>query len=415
MIYERRILMSRFGNKLLALSCVTLILVSGCGSASATSHGGDAAIKAETIIANANDNRTSEEILEEVTAKSATISQLPAYEYPDKDSPYFEIYRYLIDGIGSQYDPADVCIPVVAVIATDDSNDKDIKFYGDFLVYNYNLKGDTLETQSGGNYPGVIHLKKTDKGYEALSFDVCEDGSDFDKSAKELFGDHYDDFMIIYSDDVGIEAMRRQTIADYVLENKLSISQYQDYGWDPVSLEFDENSDEPEDFLQEQSGIKQFKDFDDIISHLEKGQGYAVVNLYGSDVDFLLVTDTVFEADSSAAEASVYTDIGYGPYQVGLVDGNGSAFPLRMEDGIIYGGDNHRYISYFSFENEDMVGLMVKDDVFDEDDNGNFTGVLREDNEINGQGEDFTGGQKEFDKLVKDRDSKPVLEFTKVN
>ena len=157
MTYERREFMSRFGRKLAALLCGTLVLASGCGSASAAVQNNASALGAETIIARSNDNRSAEEIIEEATAKSDTISQLPRYEYSDEDSPLFEVYRYLIDGLGGQYDPADVCVPVVAVIAEDDSNEEDILIYGDFWIYNYDLKGDTLETQSGGNYPGVIH------------------------------------------------------------------------------------------------------------------------------------------------------------------------------------------------------------------------------------------------------------------
>ncbi|MCR5302566.1 MAG: hypothetical protein K6E49_09040 [Lachnospiraceae bacterium] len=37
-------------------------------------------------------------------------------------------------------------------------------------------------------------------------------------------------------------------------------------------------------FLEEQSGVREFKDFDDIIAHLEPGQGYAYIKLTGSDV-----------------------------------------------------------------------------------------------------------------------------------
>ena len=235
--------MSRFGKGFLALLCGTLVIISGCGRTGAVVGRMSADIQPKPIIAKAGDTRSSEEIIEEATAKAATISELPRYQYPDKDSIQYEIYRYLIDGLGSQYDPADVCVPLAAIIAIDDSNNDDILIYGDFWIYNYDLDGDTLKTASGGNYPGVIHVKKNKDGYETLSFDVVEDGSGWDASAKKIFGKHYDDFMKIYSDNIAIENMRRQILADYVLENKLSINQYQDYGWDPVSLEFDEDTE----------------------------------------------------------------------------------------------------------------------------------------------------------------------------
>ena len=90
---------------------------------------------------------------------------------------------------------------------------------------------------SGGNYPGVMHLTKDGDGYAVTSFDVVADGSDFEASAKELFGDSYDDFMAVYSDDEARAELRKTTVSDYVSMNDLEVTQYQDYGWDPIELD----------------------------------------------------------------------------------------------------------------------------------------------------------------------------------
>ena len=66
--------------------------------------------------------------------------------------------------------------------------------------------------------------------------EVCEDGSDFDPSAKKIFGDKYDAFMKMYSDSEAKEVTRAQIIANYVAANNLDITEYKDYGWDPVKL-----------------------------------------------------------------------------------------------------------------------------------------------------------------------------------
>ncbi len=50
--------------------------------------------------------------------------------------------------------------------------------------------------------------------------------------------------------------------------------------------------------MQEQSGKTSFNDFDDVIASLEPGQGYAKIQLYGCDGEFLAVTEEVFEADN---------------------------------------------------------------------------------------------------------------------
>ena len=168
-----------------------------------------------------------------------------------------------------------------------------------------------------------------------------------------------------------------------------------------------------EDFLQEQSGKTSFESYDEVIAALTSGQGYAYIKLDGSDEDVLAVTDLVFEADHSAYEISIYGKPEGQVKQLGLVSGNGSSYPLRLEDGVIYAGDNHNYETYFL---SDQVGsIMMKDYISDGVDSGTneFTGFTREKNSLD-EATDFTGGQEEFDKLITERDKKPVIEFTVV-
>ncbi len=167
----------------------------------------------------------------------------------------------------------------------------------------------------------------------------------------------------------------------------------------------------PEDFVQEQSGKLEFKDYDEIISCLKPGQGYAYVRVYGSNEDCLAVAELVFEADNTAGEASLYGMRDGKPVFMGVVTGNGSAYPVRIEDGIIYCGDNHRYESFFL--TRDGGGLMQKDYVEDGVNFGSdeFSGFLRETNDFDNT-EDFTGGQEALDKLIEEREKKPAITFT---
>ena len=173
----------------------------------------------------------------ELDEESGSASALPAYKYPGTEEMYAEIADYLIKTCGSHFEKAGVCIPYFEKVAVDDSNKDDIIFYGSFWVENYDQKGDTLECVSGGNFPGAIHLKKLDKGYDVSKMDAVEDGSNFDTSAKKIYGKYYDDFMKIYSNDEGSKKVRKQFISDYVKANNLDIKAYKDYGWDPVSLD----------------------------------------------------------------------------------------------------------------------------------------------------------------------------------
>ena len=167
------------------------------------------------------------------------------YTYTGDDNIIYAIDTYMCDEIAKNYEAKDIGIPVVIEVARDESDSSDIKVWGDFWYETYTLAGDTLECEAGGSYPGCMHLETTDAGcgYVVKSFDVVADGADFDSSAKEIFGDHYDKFMETYSDDVSRNEIRKSTIADFVEAHEVPAVQYKDYGWDPVSL-FDDAATE---------------------------------------------------------------------------------------------------------------------------------------------------------------------------
>ncbi len=170
------------------------------------------------------------------TDGNAVDSKLPTYEYPGPELFFTVLYQYIIDEFSPYYDKADVGIPCPIIIAMDESDRNDIKVWGDFWYFNYDLNGDILENTSGGSYPGLIHVKTTDEGYEVTGFDAVGDGSDFDPTAKKIFGKYYDEFVKSNADTQGREKTRAQIIANYVAANNLNITAYQDYGWDPVTL-----------------------------------------------------------------------------------------------------------------------------------------------------------------------------------
>ncbi len=157
-----------------------------------------------------------------------------AYGYAGDDPAEYAIYKYMAEEMSKDYDTADVSIPVVEIVAADYSQEDEIIIYGDFWVDNYNIEGDTFKCVSGGNYPGVFHMTKD---YQVTSFDVVADGSEFETSAKELFGDHYNEFMVVYGDSNKIAEDRRITVSDYRNLNGLTeVTKMQDEGWDPVDL-----------------------------------------------------------------------------------------------------------------------------------------------------------------------------------
>lgn len=140
---------------------------------------------------------------------------------------YAALNGYLADSIGSRYASGELCIPCPTVIASTIN----LRVLGDFWVFNYNVVGDTLKTVSGGSHPGAMTLKKTDTGYVVTSFDRVGDGSDFLPSAKRIFGDMYEAFHSINSNEETREQIRALFIAKYVKDNNLPVKYYQDYGW----------------------------------------------------------------------------------------------------------------------------------------------------------------------------------------
>lgn len=147
------------------------------------------------------------------------------------------IEKYLVDSIASQYSEAEMCIPLLKVVDIDDSDSTDVKVWGSFWVFNYNLSGDTLKTVSGGNHPGLFHLNTVGKECKITSFDQVADGSDNIPSAKRIFGDKYEAFSKIESNDKQRDTLRTQVVKDYVKKNNIAATMYQDYGWPPVKLQ----------------------------------------------------------------------------------------------------------------------------------------------------------------------------------
>ena len=90
---------------------------------------------------------------------------------------------------------------------------------------------------SGGSHPGLIHLSKTDKGYEVTKFDQVADGAGNLESAKQIFGEKYEAFHAINSNGALRDSLRTEGLARYVKTHNIPVTMYQDYGWPAISLE----------------------------------------------------------------------------------------------------------------------------------------------------------------------------------
>jgi len=168
---------------------------------------------------------------------STTVQQADSVAVEPEENYYTAIYQYLQEEIGKQYAEGEYCVPFFNIVDVDESDSEDIKVWGDFWVYNYNLVGDTLKTVSGGNHPGLMHVCKTENSYEVTEFDQVADGSDNIPSAKQIFGDKFDAYEAIQSDDKMREQMRAEELVNFIKASNLSATCYQDYGWPANPLE----------------------------------------------------------------------------------------------------------------------------------------------------------------------------------
>ena len=155
----------------------------------------------------------------------------------ERETNYFPaIDRYLADSIGCQYAKGEHCVPIHSIVRVDERNSEDILVWGDFWVFNYNQVGDTLKCVSGGSHPGLLHIRQTEKGFEVTAFDQVEDGSRYLPTAKKIFGDKFDAFKTINSDEKNRERLRAEGLATYAKKNGLAVTLYQDYGWPAKKL-----------------------------------------------------------------------------------------------------------------------------------------------------------------------------------
>ncbi|QFJ55953.1 hypothetical protein [Pseudobutyrivibrio xylanivorans] len=227
---------NRIVKKMVAISLVGVMALGmvACG------NNADEAVESETAVEESVEQEASETEPTEAETETEAESQsanLPAYEYPGPEYFYTVVYQYLIDEFGANYEQADVCIPCPIIIAEDYDDKEDIKLWGNFWIYNYELNGDTLEAVSGGSYPGCLHIKMDNEAnYVVSEFEAVGDGADYEPTAKKIFGKYYEDLVKSGENTEENEALRAQIISNYVFANNLSIKAYKDYGWDPVSL-----------------------------------------------------------------------------------------------------------------------------------------------------------------------------------
>ena len=171
----------------------------------------------------------------EIAGKMSANTALPAYAYQGSEPYVAEICAWMLSSEPG-YREAEVAIPCPLILELDDSDTQDILVWGNFWLFNYTLRNTTLLTESGGERPGLLHLKAIEEGFEVTSFDQVGDGSNYGPDVQRIFGMQEGLLQKFYDSAEDRDAVRVQYITDYVNWNGLPVTQYQDFSWEPVAL-----------------------------------------------------------------------------------------------------------------------------------------------------------------------------------
>lgn len=138
---------------------------------------------------------------------------------------------YLVSEIGPQYQQGEICIPTLMMV-----REQGDSIWGDFWLFWYNKAGDTLKCVSGGNHSGLMTISNEGGQYKVKTFEQTVDGAGNDASARCIFGQHYNIYQNMHSNQDVREAVRREQLGEYAKRTGLNVRYYQDYGWPAVEL-----------------------------------------------------------------------------------------------------------------------------------------------------------------------------------
>jgi len=222
---------------------------------------------------------------------------LPEFVYSGNSAVLECVCAYIRDELAPMYLESDVLIPVPVIFGVDDTDETQVKVYGDFWLYWFAEQDGTLVCVSGGQNPGVMYLEAENEvdpeltevtesqeaageaspelievtegqeaageaevstepaegseaaesfTYRVVQFDQVTDGSGLEEDIHRICSEAADfgviDLEGLYMGSAVDKSMlstyvMKTFIERYVEDNQLDITAYQFEGWDPVELE----------------------------------------------------------------------------------------------------------------------------------------------------------------------------------
>ena len=170
------------------------------------------------------------------------VTELPAFTYGGDDEILKIICNYMVS---MDYDVNNalgvVEIPAPVIVYVDDSDSEYTKVWANLWSFNYTLDGTTLVSESGGENPCLLYIRKGDYPVVANVYEVG-DGSNHLKDVRKITREHpevYQELLDVMGDSRNEKCVevREKLLRYYVNYYELDVDSYQDYGWEPVMLE----------------------------------------------------------------------------------------------------------------------------------------------------------------------------------
>lgn len=176
----------------------------------------------------------------------------------------------------------------------------------------------------------------------------------------------------------------------------------------------------PSNFLEAKFERDIFESFDEIISLLDKGNGYAIVKVNGLDEEVLLITEGVYDngdGNMASIDASVYRYSDGSVINIGNVISDGTAYPISLDkDGRIYSGGHHQVsVDVISEETKAIMSQIYAYESFDENQNVTYGGFVRENNKVYENGVEIAEGDSSvLEQCFKDYEEATPVNYTVV-
>ena len=180
----------------------------------------------------------------EAPEAATAVAGLPHYQYTGTDpieKAAADFAVWLAEEIDYYQEDGDVFIPAPVILKVKKTDDDHAKVYGNFWAMNYTLRGDVLVCGSGGEAPGILELTRDGEDWTVTSYELAGDGEDYwadilrfcegDEELADLYGSTTD-----VTEDP-LKTVRYDYIAEYVRQNNLPVTAFQDEYWDPIPLE----------------------------------------------------------------------------------------------------------------------------------------------------------------------------------